>query len=542
MLEELHVRDLALIEEVWLEFGPGMTVLTGETGAGKTALVGALKLLIGERADSTLVRAGAEETLVEGRIRVGASEFVAKRRVSADGRSRCHLDGEMATVGQLSETLGPLFDLHGQHEHQALLSPSNHCGYLDRYIGEPAATALAAYREALHGFRQARDSLREAETRRLEAESRVDYLRFVANEIASAAPTDGEDAELDRRMPALRHSEKLSEAASEAFAVTRGDSGASDALALALSALERVKGLDPALDELVARLSDAAAQIDEVGLELRQYGEGIEHDPRALDAAEARLSTLAGLKKKYGPQLSDVIRTREEAENTLSSLEDSEGGLSGFRARLEEAQSDLQAKAARLSTLRHEAVCLFVHELEGAVAELAMPGARFDVSLEELDFEGWTQDGPHRLEFLFAPAEDQPFRPLAKIASGGEVSRVMLAMKGVLGEADQVPVLVFDEVDAGIGGATATAVGRRLAELARSHQVLVVTHLAQVAALADSHLVVEKLVCDGSTSTLVRVVEGDDRVAEIARMLSGGESATSLAHAEELLATAEASS
>ncbi|MDH4140949.1 MAG: DNA repair protein RecN, partial [Coriobacteriia bacterium] len=295
---------------------------------------------------------------------------------------------------------------------------------------------------------------------------------------------------------------------------------------------------DPALDVLAERLADTSAIVDDIGLELREYGEAIEHDPAALDRAEARLATLAGLKKKYGPELADVLRAKQEAEEALASLDDGGRSLEEARVNVDAAKRALEDAADVLRRVRLEAVDSFVADLQSAASDLAMAEARFSIAVTELDFESWTADGPDRVEFLYAPAGDQPFHPLSKIASGGEVSRVMLAMKGVLGAADKVPVLVFDEVDSGVGGAAAVNVGRRLAELGESHQVLVVTHLAQVAAFAERHLVVEKHVENGSVTTSVRSVEGDERVVEIARMLSGGDTETGRAHAEELLAAA----
>ena len=535
MLEEVHVRDLALIEEAWLEFGPGMTVLTGETGAGKTALIGALKLLLGERADSGLVRGGAAEALVEGRFCSAGEEILARRRVGAEGRSRCTLNGEMATVGSLAETLGPLVDLHGQHEHQALLSAASHVGYLDRRAGGPAEQALASYREARAGYDaavKARDTLAHELS---EAARNADYLRFVVAEIAAVDPKPDEDAEIEGRLPALQHAERLSAAASEAVQLARGDGGATDRLACAVAALDRIGGIDPRLDALASRLADASALAEDVGLELRAYRDTVEHDPASLDAMMARHAELTGLMRKYGPRLSDVFARRDEAERLLEAVDAGADRMEAAERAALDCEAALRDSAADLAAVRAKIGPAFVEELAAAAVELAMPNARFEISTVELPFEQWTTDGPERVEFLYAPAPGQPARPLARIASGGEISRVMLALKGVLGEADTVETLVFDEIDAGIGGATAHAVADRLAALAARHQVIVVTHLAQVAARAETQLVVSKSVGDDGVSTTVRSVEAEDRVNEIARMLAGKDSATALAHARELL-------
>lgn len=542
MLEELHVRNLALIEEAWLEFGPGMTVLTGETGAGKTALVGAIQLLVGERADSQMVRAGAEEALVEGRIVNAGEDRVLKRRVSSDGRSRCQIDGEMVSVGTLASQVGPLFDLHGQHDHQALLHPSNHAAYLDRYVGSDADDAHEGYRQAYAEYAQAVSALERFDAALREDRERADYLTFVAGEIEGAGLTEGEDEALRARVPALRYGEKLSAAASAALGLLRQEGAASDMLASAGAELTRVHGLDPALDALTERVTEAASLVDDIGMSIREYAETIEHDPAALNEVEARLSVLAELKKKYGPSLEEVLKTGADAKSRLASIDDGEFGRAEAERRMSGASAALTTAGERLVSIRQAAEPGFLKALAAESAELGMGGTRFGLDLSVLAFSDWTADGPMRIEFLVAAGEDQPLRPLAKIASGGEVSRVMLALKTVLGAADRVPILVFDEVDAGIGGATAIEVGRKLSHLARDRQVLVITHLAQVAAFADTHMVVRKVTDGGSVRTSVITVEGKERVAEVARMLAGGDSEVGVRHAEELLGNARTGS
>lgn len=541
MLTELHVRDLALVEEVWLEFGPGLTVLTGETGAGKTVLVSALKLLLGERADSTMVRAGAAEALVEGRFLIGGSEVVVKRRLSAEGRSRCSIDGEMATVTMLAELLGGQVDLHGQHEHQALLSPSRHASYLDRFAGRTAEDALEAYRSALEAYRAARRNVEDVERSLADRDRKTDYLRFQISEIDAANTRAGEFEELEAQLPRLRHGERLAAAAGEATSALKDEDGASDRLSLALSALGQAAGLDPALDALADEVRALDVQLQEVGGSLRGYAESIDHDPAALDTTERRLQLLTDLARKYGGTIDAMLQARESAVAELELLDEGEAGLSRAREALAAAESALREAGEHLSRVRAEAVAPFTVQLAAASAELALPNASFDIEFTPLPFDAWTADGPERVEFLFSPAAGESPRPLARIASGGEVSRVMLALKSVLGRADAVPVLVFDEVDAGIGGATALSVGNRLAGLGRDHQVLVVTHLPQVAAYASAHVVVEKAESADRTVTTAKRIAGDDIVVEIARMLAGAASETGLAHARELLESASGS-
>ncbi|MDI6713191.1 MAG: DNA repair protein RecN [Anaerosomatales bacterium] len=541
MLLDLHVKDLALVEEVWLELGPGMTVLTGETGAGKTVLVGALKLLLGERADASAVREGAAEALVEGRFLVDGEERLVKRRIGADGRSRCAVDGEMATVGMLAQVLGDVVDLHGQHEHQSLLSPARHAGFLDRYLGEEAGSALVAYHEAYREHREAAKALGALRELIEERDQRADLLRFTVEEIEAVAPAPGEDSEIEERLARMRNADRLVTAAEESWRALKADGGAIDLLGAAERALAGASSLDPALGPLADEVRAIAERVNDIGLEIKSYESSIEHDPAVLESLEARHAAIRQLVRKHGGSIESVLAVAAEAKSELERLESADLEVAAAEARARDARDALLAAGERLSAVRAEGARRFTEALRAAAADLAMPNAAFDVVFEDLPFERWTLDGPHKVEFLFSASGSERPRPLAKIASGGEMSRVMLALKSILGAADQTPVLVFDEVDAGIGGATAVAVGKRLKSLSYRHQVLVVTHLAQVAAFADRHIVVEKRVgADGREVTAAREVSGEARVSEVARMLSGGATDVGLEHARELLASATA--
>lgn len=535
MLEELHVRDLALIGETWIELGPGLTVFTGETGAGKTALLGALQLLMGARADSTTVRHGASEALVEGRFFAQDREIFVKRRLSADGRSRCAVNDEMSTVSALADVVGPLVDLHGQHEHQSLLRPATHVGFLDSWASEEISPLLSTYREALQRHKDAVRTVDVVEAEARSAAEDADYLRFVVDEIERVDPRPGEDAELRAVLPTLEHAQRLSESAGGAASALRGDEGAGDAIARAVHGLEKVRGIDAVLDGLLDQLVESSIVVEEIGRSLREYRDSIEHDPQRHERVLSRLAELSGLSKKYGGSLGAVIERHDSAARSLALATDSQEAIAAARREEEHARQLLIEAAERVRDARQAAIPQFIERLGEAVADLEMPGARFEAQVSALDLESWTAGGPDRIEFLYSPAPATPARPLAKIASGGEISRVMLALKGVLGAADQTPTLVFDEIDAGIGGATATAVARRIALLAKTHQVLVVTHLAQVAAFADTHFVVSKSQTPTEVSTSVDQVDGDRRIEELARMLSGSVSVTSRDHAVELM-------
>jgi DNA repair protein RecN (Recombination protein N) len=443
----------------------------------------------------------------------------------------------MATVGGLADSLGPLVDLHGQHDHQELLRPAAHAGLFDRFAG--SEEALAAYREAFRAHARAREALQHLIDALADRDRRTEALTALMEDVDRVGPEPGEDDAISERLPRMRHAEKLAAASAAAHRALDGDGGASERLGDAIASLTRVAGIDHALDAIAGEAAAADDALRAAAARLRDYGEGVEHDPAALEAAEGRLAALSTLKRNYGPTLADVLARRDEAAAELAELGEGDAGIERARQALEAADAALVSAAEALQVARAAATGDFEQRLAQASRDLAMPTARFEVGRTPLPRDSWTLDGPEKLEFLYAPASGEPARPLARIASGGEISRVMLALKGVLGEADTVPVLVFDEIDAGIGGATATAVGQRLKSLACGRQVLVVTHLAQVAAFADAHLVVEKREKDGRVHTDVHTVAGDDRTAEIARMLSGTASDTSLAHARELLASAE---
>jgi DNA repair protein RecN (Recombination protein N) len=544
MLLELHVVDLGIVADLDLILGPGLTAITGETGAGKTLLVEALELLVGGRADASLVRDGAGEARVEGRFvavdadAVADTEIVLTRVIPRDGRSRAYIDGRLATVAELAERGAQLVDLHGQHAHQTLLDPAVQRGALDRYAGAPAASALTAYRAA-----RAEARIINADLAALGGDERarareVDLLRFQVQEIAAAAIVDvDEDARLAEEEALLADAAAHRDALARAHDAIEGPG--LDALGDAVNALT---GRAPfaALD---ARVRAAQAELDDVAQELRIASERVTDDPERLEQLRLRRQLLRELCRKYGDRLGDVVAYGDEAARRLAELE-------GYEARAAELEAeagrvaDVETRAARaLSAARRDAAPQLAAAIETHLRELAMPSALVTVEVEAGEP---TDDGVDRVTFLLAPNPGESARPLAKAASGGELSRAMLAARVVLTAAP--PTLVFDEIDAGIGGEAGLAVGRLLATLGQRHQVLCVTHLAQVAAFADTQVVVEKAVDeqpggDHTPRTIARaaVVDGDERVAELSRMLAGvGDSDHARRHADELLASARA--
>lgn len=528
MLVELHVRDLGVIEEVRVELGPAMTALTGETGAGKTLLVEALDLLLGGRADPVLVRPGATEALVEGRFVVAEDEVILARAVPPTGRSRAWVDGRMAPVSSLSEVGSQLVDLHGQHAQQSLLDPASQRRALDAFAGielGPLHSARARRAELISALEEIggdeRSRAREA-----------DLLRYQIREISEAEITGADEGEVlaaeeDRLAEASAHRE----AASAALASIDSDGAGTGPSALDLvgDALAAVAGRRP-LAELASRLGAAQADISDLASELRNVVETWEDDPERLAHVRARRQLLRELSRKYGEGPGGVLAYATEARSRLEALESTEERSAALNEELARAEAEVKRQEERVGAARRAAAPDLASAVERRLRELAMPRAQITV-------EVGAGDPGDEVTFGLGANPGEPILRLSKVASGGELARAMLALRLVLTEAP--PTMVFDEVDAGIGGEAASAVGAALAEVSRGHQVLVVTHLAQVAAFASRQLVVTKEPKGGRTVATVREVEGEERVVELARMLSGRpDSATAHRHAEELLSTA----
>lgn len=543
MIDEIQVQNLALIREASLVPSRGLTVLTGETGAGKTALLSALKLLMGERADKSAVREGADALSVSGRFfaRDGADaeDHVAIRRVSADGRSRVTIDGAMASVGELARAVAPTIDLCGQHEHQRLLKPAEHVRMLDAWAHDQVEQPLAGYRTAFEHAKQAEAALAHVREAGEASSARLEEARFTLRQIDAVSPEEGEYDRLAADLARFEHAESLATAAQTAHESLSGDGGALDALGAAISVLDAAARHDEALAGYADSLREATFVLEDVSREVRDYRDGVEFDPEQLAFKQERMAALQGLLRTYGPTMDEVLARRDEAADLVSLVDDAAERVAQAQREFDAAEQKLQQAAQELIAVRERVAPRFAEAVTAQMARLEMGTAQLVCQVEELPRSQWSAGGPQSVEFLFRPGASMQARPLARIASGGEVSRVMLAMKVVLGQADDVDTLVFDEVDAGVGGSVANALAEVLADLACTHQVLVVTHLAQVAVHGQAHYVVEKREVEGGVpETSLRLLDDEERPAEIARMLSGGATAASLAHAQEMLAAA----
>lgn len=558
MIEELGIRDLGVIAEATLPLGRGFTAVTGETGAGKTMVVTALGLLLGARADAGAVRSGAKQAWVEGRWLVpddGAiadrvaetggdvegGELLLGRSVSAEGRSRAIVGGRSAPVGVLSELGEELVVVHGQADQQRLRSVLAQREALDRFAGAPLQEAVSRYREAFTAWRA--DSA-ELELLRTAHDTRVreaQELREALDEVEAADPQPGEDVELAERADRLSNLEELRAAAAQAKALVSAEDlgdGAPDAIALVDSArrhLDRVIDHDAALAPVAEALQSAGFLLADAATELSGYLTGLDADGgRELEVVQERRALLTSLVRRHGTSLDDVLEFRRGGGLRLIELDGDDERIEGLEASVERLTIEVDRLAARLTELRTEAAARLAEAVTSELGALAMPDARLSVVVDP--HHEPAAHGRDQVSILLQPHPGAEPRPVARGASGGELSRVMLAIEVVIAGSDPVPTFVFDEVDAGVGGAAAIEIGRRLARLAEQSQVIVVTHLAQVAAFATNHLSVVKGTDGQVTSSSVRQLEGAEREAEMARLLSGlSDSASGLAHARELL-------
>ena len=552
-LLELTVSDLALIDRLRLTLGEGLNVISGETGAGKSLLIDALGLVCGARADTGLIRHGAETARVEALFDRMPEPLIAVREIALGGRSTARLDDLATTASRLADEVGPLVEIHGQHDQQRLLDERWQRDLLDAFGGHGSARSAMA--DVVMRWRANRSALAELAIDPRELARRVDVLEHEAAEIAAARLRPGEADEIRARLSAAQHGEAIARGAAAVREALSGDGGgARDATAIALREVRGLARLDARFETLAERLAGLEAELDDVTADVRVLADGIEHDPGAIRSLEERLGTIFALERRYGDGEAEVILHGERAVLELERLR----SLDSERARREREDAALLAEvataAAALSEARRTAGTALAATVGGVLHELGFPTGVFEVSLGrraaaadeaaiELDGDAIAFDpsGVDQIVYRLAPNPGEPPRPLARIASGGELSRVALAIKQVLAEADETPVLVFDEVDTGIGGRSADPVGRSLWSLARRHQVLCVTHLPQIAAHADAHYRIAKRERDGRTVTEIERLDREGRIVELAQMLGGDAGgAATLASARELLDRAEA--
>ncbi len=587
MLDELSVKNIALIEDANICFAPGLSVLTGETGAGKTALLSALKLICGHRANSNCVREGQDQACVQARFifeqnngehpsgnlsaadgahnngehpsgqqtaqegqleqqrlqqqppqdQEQEDEFIISRKISAAGRSRCQINGEMASVSELAKKTKNI-RIHSQHEQIELLQPATQMSYLDTYISADNSH-MQGYTNARNAYMQAKAELEKAQNASQAAASELEFAQFCLAEIDKINPQDGEYEDLESQLPRLQNAQQLAQAVDEAYNALHKDGGVLDLLAQANFSLQHQLGIDKSLDSLHERMSSLEEELADVARDLSTYASSIECDPTRLTSTLERLDELSGLMKRFGPDMQQVFERRKSSQEIIESSDNSPERMERLQKNLDEALKEYKAQAQKLAKLRQKNAKSFCEELNSLLANLAMADVSLQFVFQDLPFGSWNANTSQSIELCYLNSPSSQPKSISSIASGGELSRILLALECMhhkrLGSTDDV--LVFDEIDAGIGGKTANMVASCLAQLSKNAQVIVVTHLAQVAALADEHYVVQKRSCKNAlSSTTVLPVTGEARIKELARMLAGKTDDKALDHAKSLLA------
>lgn len=559
MLLELNIANIALIESLRIEFAQGFNVLTGETGSGKSIVVDCMNLVLGGRADRDFVRTGAEKGSVQALFDIAKNSaakailgemdidcedgmVAVSREISRSGRNICRISGVIVPLNTLRRLTGTLLDIHGQHEHQSLLDPAKHIAFLDAY-GDNRHTELRAQAAKLHSERVKMESeLKKNMLDAAERERLSDMLGFQIQEIASAKLKKGEEERLIARLRILENSEKIRTNVETAYEATYAGAGrtpsAQELLLRAANAMDKLSQIDERYAELGLRLREMVYSVQDIGYELRDILDHMESDPELIEKVSKRLETIDRLERKYGPNLDDVLNFYASAVERLESIQTGDAHIDALKAELAKKDAELDEVCTLLTASRRELAQRLAQAVMQQLRDLGMGRARLEIRIESLPRP--TANGLDSVEFLISANPGEPLKPMASVASGGELSRIMLALKAISMEADGVDSMVFDEIDTGVSGRMAQTVGEKMCAIARDHQVLCVTHLPQIAALGDAHFVVEKHTDGTTTETLVRQLDSEGRIHELSRLVGGAEDSTSsLSHAKHMLEDAE---
>lgn len=540
MLQQLQIENVAIIDKLDISLDTGFNVLTGETGAGKSILIDSINALIGSRVSRELIRSGADKATVQGvfdcpealmplleeyGIACEEGTLIISRSFTEAGKNNCRINGTIVTVAMLKEIGMRLVDIHGQHDNQSLLRTETHIGLLDLFAGDKLAKMKGNYQKELEALKTLKSNLKEIAGEGKERERLMDMLRFQIDEIEQVSPVVGEDEELERQSRILAHAEDIISAFGFAYQAVKGedssDEGAIDRLLEATEAIRKVETIDPAYQQVCASLEDLNEKLHDVTREIRNIRDSVEYDPKLHKSIEDRISTLQSVKKKYGETLSDVLIFLKESRKRLEKLERSEELISELNEKIQKQTEKILKLCDGMNQLRLDAAKHLEKGIMKELSDLEMPKTMFGVAITKLPAQEFTPDGTDVVEFMISPNPGEPLRPLSKIASGGEMSRVMLAVKSILAGMDGIPTLIFDEIDTGVSGKAAKRVGEKLKSVARNHQVLCITHHAQIASLANTHFFISKNEQAGRMVTKMQKIAGAEREDEITRLLSG---------------------
>ena len=538
MLQNIHVKNMALIDEADVDFGGHLNILTGETGAGKSIIIGSISTALGGKVSRDVIRKDAEYALVELNFKVNSPQILAeleKMEIPVDGdevvisrritgsRSVARINGELVSLPVLRQAAALLIDIHGQHEHQSLLHKDKHLAILDQFSREEMASVKDALKDSYREYMILKKEMDGAITDEGKRLSEISFLQYQIEEIENANLQDGEEEQLDKAFRKMSHARQMMESVAAAHGMTgyEGASSAGDLVGRALRELSSVEKYDEAIGGLISMLTDIDGLLNDFNRELADYESGLTFDESVYHETEDRLNLIQRLKTKYGSSIAEILAHQAECQEELEKLDDYENYLSGLRMKLDQAEKELKDLSDKLTTIRRANVAVLQERIKAALIDLNFLDVRFEIHCEPLGH--YTENGQDSIEFMISTNPGETVKPLGKVASGGELSRIMLAVKSVLADADAIETLIFDEIDTGISGRTAQKVSEKMAVIAKKHQVICITHLPQIAAMADDHYVIEKSAMEQRTITEIYHLSDDASVGEIARLLGGVE-------------------
>lgn len=549
MLNHLSIKNVAVIDRLGVDFHSGVSVLTGETGAGKSIIIDSINMILGDRANKGLVRYGSDKAVVqavfdadesvipileENDIDADDGQIVITRQLTGEGKSVARINGMVVTLNVLRDIADKLINIHGQHDSQALLTPAKHISFLDAYAVNDEY--IRKYRECLKRKREAEKKIQSLEMDEQEKMRRIDLLEYQVDEISKAELEKGEDEELKEQREIYANAEQITGAVAEAYMnIYGGDEAAYDSISAAVDALAAVNGVNPKLKSMYEALSGVMYSLEDVAHEVKEFGDSVEFDEQALNDVEERLDLISKLKRKYGAEIEDILKYLETARKDLEDIKLSDERTNELKEELCSIVSELQGYGKELSKRRAKYAEVLEKGIEQSLHELNMERSQFKVNIETSD--EFYENGMDRVEFLISTNPGEPLKPLVKIASGGELSRVMLAIKSILADSDNVDTLIFDEIDTGVSGRAAMSIAKKLSEIGRGKQVICITHLPQLTAAADNHYLIQKNTEGEMASTTLTELDGEQREIELARIIDGGEvTELALSHAREMLA------
>lgn len=553
MIIQLSINNIALIKRISVEIGSGMTVLTGETGAGKSIIIDSINMILGDRTKKELVRSGEEKAVIQAVFDVSdtllpylsemgidteENQLVITREITESGKSVCRMNGMIVTLSALRSFAAHLVNIHGQHDNQALLDPKKHIHFIDEYGG--CAEFLAEYKDEYENYCGIKGKIEKLSIDESERIRRLDLLKYQISEIETAKLTAGEDSELEEQRDMISNAELIKRNTQTAYENLYGGESvqsAYDGLSIAIQSLEEIKEYGSGLSDIAERLTDAMYQVEEAAHEINDRSGSVEYDEQALDDIEERLDMISKLKRKYGGSIEKILEYLGEIKEECSGIENSDELSEKLRAELSESEKRLLLLAKKLSDKRCEAARTLKSDICEALSDLDMGTCEFDIKLSDTGV--FTPSGRDEAEFFISTNKGEEPKPLDRVASGGELSRVMLALKSVLADSDNVDTLIFDEIDTGVSGSAAKKIAVKLAKIARHRQVICISHLPQIASMADNHFYISKSVVDGRTETAVKLLTEDERPSEIARITDGDITETSMKHAREMIESSE---